>query len=279
MGYVDGVNIGPTWVLSAPDGTHVGPMSLAIREKHTKNYNAIYHTNDDFTEKRMESAITSGSSSQWSSKAEGVAMWCHHVPALISPSRPDCLKHVPVRQSGYCRLSENNIQLGLSYFWHHKAMMDFCYAVTQYYMWYGRVIPVIRMKRSHNCRIFIIVIPIPGTGNSITQIRSWETDLWRSSCWNGTPCECNAQFHVRIIMRAPLLSLPAVQTERATQLAAGLLGGSVLCLRLECNDLMMEGVMWIPVLLELIFFTTGKGRVGWAYGILDLKTPELCPGK
>ena len=26
-----GANMGPTWVLSAPDGPHVGPMSLAIR--------------------------------------------------------------------------------------------------------------------------------------------------------------------------------------------------------------------------------------------------------
>ena len=29
---VHGANMGPTWVLSAPDGPHVGPMSLAIRE-------------------------------------------------------------------------------------------------------------------------------------------------------------------------------------------------------------------------------------------------------
>ena len=28
---VHGANMGPTWVLSAPDGTHVGPMNLAIR--------------------------------------------------------------------------------------------------------------------------------------------------------------------------------------------------------------------------------------------------------
>ena len=27
-----GANMGPTWVLSAPDGPHVGPMNLAIRE-------------------------------------------------------------------------------------------------------------------------------------------------------------------------------------------------------------------------------------------------------
>ena len=28
---VHGANIGPTWVLSAPDGPHVGPMNLAVR--------------------------------------------------------------------------------------------------------------------------------------------------------------------------------------------------------------------------------------------------------
>ena len=27
---VRGANMGPTWVLSAPDGPHVGPMNLAI---------------------------------------------------------------------------------------------------------------------------------------------------------------------------------------------------------------------------------------------------------
>ena len=29
---VHGANSGPTWVLSAPDGPHVGPMNLVIRE-------------------------------------------------------------------------------------------------------------------------------------------------------------------------------------------------------------------------------------------------------
>ena len=28
---VQGPNMGPNWVLSAPDGPHVGPMNLAIR--------------------------------------------------------------------------------------------------------------------------------------------------------------------------------------------------------------------------------------------------------
>ena len=27
---VHGANMGPTWVLSAPDGPHVGPMNFAI---------------------------------------------------------------------------------------------------------------------------------------------------------------------------------------------------------------------------------------------------------
>ena len=29
---IHGANTGPTWVLLAPDGLHVGPMDLAIRE-------------------------------------------------------------------------------------------------------------------------------------------------------------------------------------------------------------------------------------------------------
>ena len=37
---VHGANMGPTWVLSAPDGPRVGPMNLAIREvnQHTEDY-------------------------------------------------------------------------------------------------------------------------------------------------------------------------------------------------------------------------------------------------
>ena len=31
---VHGANMGPTWVLSAPDGPHVGPMNLVIRVVH-----------------------------------------------------------------------------------------------------------------------------------------------------------------------------------------------------------------------------------------------------
>ena len=33
-------HMGPTWVLSAPDGPHVGPMNLAIREPL---HNTLWH--------------------------------------------------------------------------------------------------------------------------------------------------------------------------------------------------------------------------------------------
>ena len=29
---IHGAKMGPIWVLSAPDGSHVGPMNLAIRD-------------------------------------------------------------------------------------------------------------------------------------------------------------------------------------------------------------------------------------------------------
>ena len=38
---VHGANMGPTWVLSAPDGPHVGPMNLAIRDAITKTSNCL----------------------------------------------------------------------------------------------------------------------------------------------------------------------------------------------------------------------------------------------
>ena len=40
---IRGANMGPTWVLSAPEGPHVGPMNLAIREDITES-NAPYIT-------------------------------------------------------------------------------------------------------------------------------------------------------------------------------------------------------------------------------------------
>ena len=40
---VHGANMGPTWVLSASDGPHVGPMNLAIRElRHDGKYDPVF---------------------------------------------------------------------------------------------------------------------------------------------------------------------------------------------------------------------------------------------
>ena len=36
-------SMGPTWVLSAPDGPHVGPMNLAIRDGITHHYHHWMH--------------------------------------------------------------------------------------------------------------------------------------------------------------------------------------------------------------------------------------------
>ena len=35
---VHGANMGPTWVLSAPDGPHVGPINFAIRVNNRNTY-------------------------------------------------------------------------------------------------------------------------------------------------------------------------------------------------------------------------------------------------
>ena len=42
---VHGANMGPTWVLSAPDGPHVGPMNLAILgiHHHSKRHLPVAH--------------------------------------------------------------------------------------------------------------------------------------------------------------------------------------------------------------------------------------------
>ena len=59
---VHGANMGPTWVLSAPDGPHVRPMNLAIRAPITS-----YRFNN------MESVPMS---------------WCRHDNCQISPGSP-----------------------------------------------------------------------------------------------------------------------------------------------------------------------------------------------
>ena len=42
---VHGANMGPTWVLSAPGGPHVGPINLAIRDVHCPSFSNPYPHN------------------------------------------------------------------------------------------------------------------------------------------------------------------------------------------------------------------------------------------
>ena len=47
---VHGANMGPTWVLSAPDGPHVGPMNLAIRDSYCQgSYHCGQHSTSAIT--------------------------------------------------------------------------------------------------------------------------------------------------------------------------------------------------------------------------------------
>ena len=39
---VHGANIGPIWVLLAPDGPHVGPMNVAIRVVTGRHYDSVF---------------------------------------------------------------------------------------------------------------------------------------------------------------------------------------------------------------------------------------------
>ena len=42
---VHGANMGPTWILSAPDGSHGGPMNFAIWEDTWKHNTGNTHVN------------------------------------------------------------------------------------------------------------------------------------------------------------------------------------------------------------------------------------------
>ena len=59
---VYGANMGPTWVLSAPDGPHVGPMNLAIREclMYTPGIYVIIYGNTILTEDWWQLIVQGG---------------------------------------------------------------------------------------------------------------------------------------------------------------------------------------------------------------------------
>ena len=56
---VHGADIGPTWVLPAPDGPHVGPMNLAIRVVGCSNHQHGFR-NDIKRREYLEMSFTTG---------------------------------------------------------------------------------------------------------------------------------------------------------------------------------------------------------------------------
>ena len=52
---VHGASMGPIWVLSAPDGSHVGPMNLAI-----KGYNKSINVSGGYDEAIALSVLNTG---------------------------------------------------------------------------------------------------------------------------------------------------------------------------------------------------------------------------
>ena len=62
---VHGANMGPTWVLSAPDGPHVGPTNLAIRTVYLNNdQHGRQNTLEIFRDK-YDLVITRPSNAPW----------------------------------------------------------------------------------------------------------------------------------------------------------------------------------------------------------------------
>ena len=86
---VHGANMGPTWVLSAPDGPHVSPMNLAIRvysDIHhrgllSKCKSNLHNTNSNELTKRCNMAPRVGftnSSLQQNSETRNDILFRHH---------------------------------------------------------------------------------------------------------------------------------------------------------------------------------------------------------
>ena len=83
---VRGANMGPTWVLSAPDGPHVGPMNIAIREMYPSQWqqawqrwrNQAKNTKSMMTSSNGNIFRVTGHLCGWipREKASGAELWC-----------------------------------------------------------------------------------------------------------------------------------------------------------------------------------------------------------
>ena len=94
---VHGANVGPTWVLSAPDRPHVGPMNLAIRVVSLHDLRSISASPDIAGEKQTQIFPLSLQYFQWrTSQALCATVFCvTNAPCTVTengltPTRPGC---------------------------------------------------------------------------------------------------------------------------------------------------------------------------------------------
>ena len=83
---VHGANMGPAWVMSAPDGPHVGPMNLAIRDTPTQKFHkVIWHlaTHEVVTPSRLYIQLTNNQRQRSRSKCHTYKTDANTLPIKI----------------------------------------------------------------------------------------------------------------------------------------------------------------------------------------------------
>ena len=149
---VHGANMGPTWVLSAPDRPYVGPMNLAIREglffflmkKEFFLDNRCALLSNDNCSETVEEQKTFQQSETWKSWMKLSLLWRHNEPDGVSNHQPHgCLlnrlfghrskKTSKLRVTGLCagnssKTGEFPAQMAsnaenVSIWWHHHGCL------------------------------------------------------------------------------------------------------------------------------------------------------------
>ena len=101
---VHGANMGPTWVLSAPDGPHVGPINLAIRKNYRIEVTAVWFGWASYTT-CVTRAISTSEYKQhilvWSSLIQalsrGLMVLSHYLGLCCLNGHLDACEHISVK--------------------------------------------------------------------------------------------------------------------------------------------------------------------------------------
>ena len=117
---VHGANMGPTWVLSAPDGPHVGPINLAIREHYRIEVTAVWFGWASYTT-CVTRAISTSEYKQhilvWSSLIQalsrGLMVLSHYLGLCCLNGHLDACEHISVKFVFF--LHDTQIH------WHHRV--------------------------------------------------------------------------------------------------------------------------------------------------------------